>query len=396
MRLPVVLALLVSPLGVGAQTSSCRMQPAPILPETHYVWPSVALTVRQSLLLLGGIAFQFDEGRDGSRAYPDTALGGVLLGADGAPRRVPRPAGARAFVEPRAFVRGDSVTVLWSERAPTASATLDRRHLLAANWSTSGWGPTRIVGSFELVGDLTRQLGSDLIQFGEHRWMAFPIRDSLAAETPIVLMSEKGGEWEARRLSLGTRLTNAVALGVADGQLVAAFTGVPSGQVRMGRTLSPQVWLSRRSPDGWTRAVLLGGVDSLGSRDPMLLPTSGGLIASWISTEAEPVLEWRSVGALRTPSGAIHRLPGVMLVTQGIEPFRDFVTVMMRDRSVHVLRLRADGLERVAKLSEAGAWTAVVAEWKGHPWALGPELIEARGGAAVRLVAHDLRCALRR
>ena len=388
----------LAPVLAHAQSAVCTTAAPWRLPSQVYVAPIAVRALGRSLLIVGDPAYRFATDADGAPIVADSMLAGLRTTPGDSVISIGRPASSRAFVQPRIVPRTETSTdVVWSEPdfldggRPSAGP-----HRLHVGTLTNGrWSGLQFLGRFELNTLLTREVGSDLVTVGGVTYMAFPDEVFRTAERRIVLLSDSGGRWATTVLRFDLATTGATELGDDSGVLTAIFLGQPQERPvdRLSRTST--VWLARRTPDGWTRAVQIGGDEVATIQYPKLVRHGSSLIAAWLSSTGEPALEWREVTHGAAP-GPLRRLEGISSITQGQAPFRDLLSLRSTDGTSRVVQLRRDGYDRIFDVPSGAQIEPVVVGTRERPWALAIELLEPPAPGPYRLVAHDLHCALRR
>ena len=393
------LALLAfGPVLAQAQAPACTPAAPWLFPSQYYVAPVSARPVGNSLLVIGDPSYRFATGADGKFVTVDTVLAGVQVSPDGVARAFARPASARAFVHPRMVPRSKRRTdVLWSEPDFDAGGTYGAGpHFVRVGTLVDGdWKEIRALGRFDLNAALTRDMGSDLLTVDGVSYMAFPDEEPVTRKRRIVLLSDSGGRWATNRLDFEMVVTGATELGDDSGTLAVIFLGIPRVRPRTEASLTSTVGLARRERDGWSRATQIGGDAARYVELPKLVRYGNSLIAAWLKTESTLTLEWREVTRGRAP-GPVHRIEGIGTMAQGQAPFRDLLSLAALDGVGRIVRLRPDGYDLIAEVRLAAALAPVVAGSRERPWVLTVEPIETPDPGPFRLVARDLRCALRR
>lgn len=394
-RLLAVLALW--PTNAQAQAAACVPSPPWNFPSEYFVSPTAVRAVGESILIVGEPGYRFRPGASGEASIADSTVAAMLVSRDGGVRIIPRPAGARAFVHPRIVPRsGGRFDVLWSEpgadSSPVFAATTQIIHV--STLADMTWQGRTTIGRFEMMAQLTREMGSDLVTIGGVSYLAFPDETASPQSSRLVLLSDSGGRWNVIPWIPALRHTVAAELGEDSGDLVAVFSGTTPEVPTEPRVISPTVWIARRANGRWAGLQQVGGDQRSIVRYPKLVRRGDALIAAWLISDGEPALEWREVTAGR-PLGQLHRLEGIVKMSQGQAPFRDVLSLITLQGTSRIVRLRPDGLDDVASVPVLGPFPPVVVGTLERPWALTVAETAPADPGPFRIVAHDLRCALR-
>lgn len=401
---PLVWCALVPSLVMAQEGDHCERPALTRYHSEHFAYPLGATSVGESLLVLGEPAYRFLPTPPGELVRNDSMFAGVLIGPDGRLRPIARPPGARAFLYPRVLARkGGSVDAVWSEPVldpRTGERTMEHR-LFAAPLDGSKWGRVDSLGTVRLVVGLSRQLGSDLVQASGRRYLVFPSTTlGLPAGTirrnDLLVLSDSGGRWRVHAFDLGMGSITSVSAAAVAGELTVAFVGIPSTLPpgRIGR-IGPHVWITRFRAGRFLapERVSVEAPENYGN--VTLLSSGAHAIVAWVSDGERGGLEWSDAtpGAVRAPA---HRLPGISLIASGQAPWNHLLIGARTDGNSVVLRLRRDGFEPLATVPTGAGLLPVLAGRAGAPVALSTELVDRPDPGPIRLVAYDLRCALRR
>ena len=388
----------LGPVLAQAQAPACTAVAPWHFPSEFYAAPVGVRAVSTSVLVIGQPAYRFALDEAGKYRSVDTAVAGMQVSRDGTLRAFARPSSARAFVHPRIVSRSKHRTdVVWSEPDFSAGGIYgEGPHLLRVGTLVDGdWHDIRELGTFDLNTALTRDMGSDLRTVAGVSYMAFPDEEPISGIRSIVLLSDSGGRWATRKLDFRMFVTGATELGDDAGTLAAIFTGIPRDHPLYLDSHAATLWLARRERDGWSRAIEIGGDGSMAVRQPKLVRTGGTLIAAWLVADTVMTLEWRDVTRGRA-LGPLNRIAGIGVITQGQAPFADLLSLVSIEGMARVVRLRPDGYDLITEFSVEAPLAPVVAGTREQPWVLSVERSETPDPGPFRLVARDLRCALRR
>lgn len=378
--------------------------PAPrAFASEQFVYPLGAGVLDDRLLVVGNPAFRALPTPAGELIRVDTMFAGVALGADRAPSLLARPAGVRAFNYPRILPRADgTVDVVWSEPLTDVREGAPYTHrILAGRFDGARWTRVDTIGVFRLAVGLSRQMGSDLVRIDGTTYMAFP-SSNVGAEAgtrpdvKLVVISDFGGRWGARRIDVGMGLIGSVEIAEHEGALFAVFEGI-AAQLPRGRVgrVGARIWHTRLRGGSADAPQPLTGEAPRSYQTPRIVRHGTSIIAAWIATGPVPALEWVEVRP-GEPYGEVRRLSGAGMVQAGQAPWRDVLAVAMVDGSTRVLRLRDDGHDVLATVPTGVAFVPTIAGPRDRPVALVAEEVPTPDPGPIRLVAYDLRCALRR
>lgn len=397
-RLLALLALAPTDARAQAPAPACSPSPPWNFTSEYYVSPTAVRAVGESMLVVGEPGYRFGRRVSGDAVIADSTIAAMLVSRDGGLRVIPRPAGASAFVHPRLVPRsGGRFDVLWSEpsadSSPVSGAITQLVHV--STLADMAWQSRTTLGRFEMFAQLTREMGSDLVTVGGVTYLAFPDETASPESQRLVLLSDSGGRWSAIPWLPGLASTGSAELGEDAGGLVAVFLGInperPAGQGSVSQT----VWIARRANGRWGGLQEIGGDRQSSVQYPKLVRRGDALVAAWLIADGEPSLEWREVTAGR-PLGPLHRIDGIAKMSQGQAPFRDVLSLITLQGTSRIVRLRPDGLDDVASIPVIAPFPPVVAGTLERPWALTVAETAPGETGPFRLVAHDLRCALRR
>lgn len=397
-RLLALFALAPTDAHAQAPAPACVPLPPWNFPSEYYVSPTAVRAVGESMLVVGEPGYRFGPSASGDAAIADSTVAAMLVSRDGGLRVMQRPAGASAFVHPRVVPRSaGGFDVLWSEpiadSSPVFAAKPQMVHVSTLTDAT--WKSRTTIGRFEMSAQLTREMGSDLVTVGGVTYLAFPDETASPERSRLVLLSDSGGRWRAIPWIPGLRSTGSAELGEDSGDLVTVFLGITPERPPGPSTISQSVWLARRANGRWAGLQEVGGDRRSNVQYPKLVRHGDALIAAWLIADGEPALEWREVTAGR-PLGSLHRMDGIAKMSQGQAPFRDVLSLITLQGTSRIVRLRPDGLDDVASIPVIAPFPPVVAGTLERPWALTVAETAPGETGPFRIVAHDLRCALRR
>ena len=384
------------------QAPACTAHAPRLFSSEYYAAPVAVVTLDDAVLVLGTPAYHFSPaGQGGVKA--DTSIAGVIRDAAGKVTPIPRPPGSLAFVHPRALRRPDGdVIVVWSEPDVSRGGTDDGvpQRLMSGTLRGASWHAVASLGTVEPGARLMREVASDLVRVQGVTYLAFtPERTGTRPE--IEILSDSGGRWRRHRFAFELSVIGAVELGESDGRLQLLFAAIPrAASSDRPVTVGTSLWTSRLLAAGLSAPIKVAGDGNHAIGSPRLLHGTAGTIASWIRDTPEgPVLEWRALGS-SGEAGPVHRLPDARVAVQGQAPLRDLIGVVRASGEGQprgeVLRLRRDGFELLTGIPLEASLPPVAFGAPSVAGVLGVASVPTPDPGPFRLVAYDLRCALRR
>ena len=357
-----------------------------------YLTPHTAATQSAGRLLLGWPYLHW-RGGIADVTKPDTNGVGLIVHPRGRPTVIQQPVLGHLFDSPKVgVIDPHAVDVIFS-------ATRVRPILGEIMDTLIMWGGRLVDGRWQDVAEITR-LSPDAIDRNQivgdgtrHRGevvaaaISWPDRE-LGGE--VVLIRGNAKSWRVQRTHPSLFATSYADLLSFRDTLWLAVTAARLDNA-MPRTFG--LWLMYEGAAGWSNPRLIAVGDGMVMREPRLLGTTSGLLASWIDGEAESTrLLWRAT-AVEGPS-PLQQRPIERTATRGLEAWQHLIGTAVNDSTGQVLELSASGSRVVAEFPTVQGFAPLVFGDGKRPVGIVPGAANALVPIPVWLVEHDLRCVM--
>ena len=356
-----------------------------------YLTPHTAATQSAGRLLLGWPYLHW-RGGNADVMKPDTNGVGLIVRPRGRPTVIQQPVPGHLFDSPKVgVIDPHAVDVIFSATRvrPILGEMVDTVIMWGGRLVDGRWQDVseiirlspRAIDQNQIVGDGTRHRGEVVAAV-----ISWPDRD-LGGD--VVLIRGNAKSWRVQRTH-----PSLVATGYADllsfrDTLWLAVTASSLGNA-MPRTFG--LWLMYEGAAGWSNPRLIATGDSRQMREPRLLGTTSGLLASWIDGEASTRLLWRAT-AVDAPS-PLQQRPIGRTTTRGLESWQHLIGTSVNDSTGQVLELSASGSRVVAEFPTILGFAPLVLGDGQRPVGIVPGAAKSLVPIPYWLVEHDLRCVM--